>query len=250
MSRGSEELALNRDRVWCDVVAVEDALDAGRPEDALDLYQGDLLQGFHISGAVDFEHWLDLERERIRWRVREATWGLADAAEAAGDVPTAIRWARTAQFLDPEDEGTLRRLIEVLHRTGNDAAAFREFEAFARRLRDLYAIDPSPETCALVESLRTRAHGAETAEYRSGVAGSHHAGAKSGPRGFRRRWGRARTSGPIFRYGGDPDRNPREMDVPLGDRGSGRRGHAGHRAGTIHYISAAVRRIVGLRPAK
>jgi len=72
LSRGSEEIAVDRERVWCDVVAFDDALDAGRPEDALALYRGDLLQGFHMSGAADFEHWLDVERDRLRWRAREA----------------------------------------------------------------------------------------------------------------------------------------------------------------------------------
>lgn len=118
VSRGSEELALNWDRVWCDAVAFEDALDAGRPEDALGLFRGELLQGFHISDAVDFERWVDVERDRIRWRAREAAWTLADAAEATGDIAGATRWGRTAHFLDPEDERTLRRLIDLLHRTG------------------------------------------------------------------------------------------------------------------------------------
>ena len=251
VSRGSEELALNRDRVWCDVVAVEDALDAGRPEDALDLYQGDLLQGFHISGAVDFEHWLDLERERIRWRVREATWGLADAAEAAGNVATAIRWARTAQFVDPEDEGTLRRLIEVLHRTGNDAAAFREFEAFARRLRDLYGIDPSPETCALVESLRARAHGADTAaapESAPPTLNAHARGVVAGASGDD--GGGFAESGQYSDTAVIPIGMQREWTFRSVIEGLADAVTLVDGAGTIHYISAAVERILGLSPAE
>lgn len=231
VSRGSEELGLNWDTVWCDVVAVEDALDAGRPEDALGLYRGELLQGFHISGAVDFERWLDLERDRIRWRVREAAWTLADAAEAAGDIATATRWGRTAQFLDPEDERTLRRLIELLHRTGNDAAALREFETFARRLRGLYEIEPSPETCALIESLRARAHGVEPEE-----SGDDEDELAPAGRSFETGAGPAGVDGE-WTFRSVIDCLADTVAIVDGD-------------GTVHYISAAVERILGFAPAE
>jgi hypothetical protein len=32
------------------------------------LYRGDLLDGFFMSDAPEFEHWLDGERERLRQR--------------------------------------------------------------------------------------------------------------------------------------------------------------------------------------
>jgi len=51
VNRGSEEIDLCRDRVWCDVAAFDDALRANKYRDALDLYRGELLPGFFVSGA-------------------------------------------------------------------------------------------------------------------------------------------------------------------------------------------------------
>jgi len=231
LSRGSEEIAVDRERVWCDVVAFDDALDAGRPEDALALYRGDLLQGFHMSGAADFEHWLDVERDRLRWRAREAAWGLVDEAEAAGDVANAIRWARTAHLFDPDDESSLRRWIELLHRTGNDAAALREFETFARRLRDLYGIDPSPVTYELVASLGSRGHGVESDDSAGGPDG-HTLQAPSSGNGH----------GSVGLEAGWTFRSVIEGMADAVAVVDG--------AGTVHYISEAVRNMLGYAPAE
>ena len=81
VSRGDEELAIARDQVRCDVWEFEGAIDQGRPADALALYRGELLPGFHISNATDFERWLEEERSRLRARAEEAAWALAAQRE-------------------------------------------------------------------------------------------------------------------------------------------------------------------------
>jgi DNA-binding SARP family transcriptional activator len=58
--------------------------------------------------------------------------------------------------LDPFDEAGLHRLIELLDELGDRAGAVSAFEHFACRLADEYAVEPSPETLALVERVRTR----------------------------------------------------------------------------------------------
>src|SRR5688572_4721541 len=59
---GDAEVGVS-ERIWCDVVAMERALEEGRLEEAIALYRGDLLPGFHIDGAPEFAEWLDAERE-------------------------------------------------------------------------------------------------------------------------------------------------------------------------------------------
>ena len=81
VSRGDDSLAVAPDRVRCDAVEFEGAADEGRLEEALALYRGDLLAGFHITGAPDFERWLEEERSRLRHRVEEAGWAVAAARE-------------------------------------------------------------------------------------------------------------------------------------------------------------------------
>ena len=172
MSRGDEELALAPDQVCCDAWAFEAALDEGRPADALALYRGELLAGFHISGAPDFEHWLDQERGRLRQRAGEAGWELASVRERDGDAAGAAESARRAVALSPTDETGLRRLIFLLERLGDRAAAVRAYEAFAWKLEEEYELEPSAETQAVVARIRAEPKESKAAapEYQSVVS--------------------------------------------------------------------------------
>ena len=114
VTRGDDEVGLSRDVVWCDVLAFEAALDAGQPAEALALYRGELLDGFFVSDAPEFERWLERERERLRDRAAEGAWALAEAHAAARDVVQAARWARWAAALAPTDEVAIRRLMKTM----------------------------------------------------------------------------------------------------------------------------------------
>ena len=109
VSRGDDELALAPEQVRCDVAEFERAVTAGRLAEALALYRGDLLPGFHIDDAPAFDMWLEQERLRLRTRAAEAAWALADASERAGDGPGAIAAARTAAVFAPTDEAAICR---------------------------------------------------------------------------------------------------------------------------------------------
>lgn len=154
IARGDDGAGLNADVVWCDVAAFEAALDAGRPADALELYRGDLLDGFHASGAAGFEEWLDRQRARLRRRAADGAWALAEQSAAAQDDVSAGRWARHAAELDPIDEAVVRRLMSFLHRLGDGAGAIQVYESFAQRLAGEYELRPSSETQALAGDIR------------------------------------------------------------------------------------------------
>jgi TolB-like protein/DNA-binding SARP family transcriptional activator/Flp pilus assembly protein TadD len=151
---GDGAVGVNGEAVWCDVVAFETALDAGRPREALALYRGDLLEGFFVAGAPEFEHWLERERNRLRERASEGSWAVAEERAAAGDTLEAERWARRAAALLPADEAVARRLMAFLHRLGDRAAATRAYEEFALRLEREYELEPSAQTQALATAIR------------------------------------------------------------------------------------------------
>lgn len=166
MARGYEEIAV-ADLLWADVVAFESALKSGQAESALELYRGDLLEGLHVQNvAPDFEHWLENERFRLRNKAVRAALALLDREETRGNLSASIHWARTAGRLDPDNEGILGRLIDLLDRAGDRAGAVRAFEAFARRTREEYDLAPSEETKALIEAVKARGEPAETSSTR------------------------------------------------------------------------------------
>ncbi len=169
VTRGDEEVGLDGDLFWSDVAAFEDALERGATEEALDLYRGDLLRGFFVHGAPEFERWLDGRRDELRERARVAAWESAQGAEAEGNAADAARWARQALRLAPLDEELLRQVIELLGRLGDRSGAVREYEAFASRLAEELELEPAAETRALIESVRSR-DDAEPSEIAGGPA--------------------------------------------------------------------------------
>jgi serine/threonine-protein kinase len=154
VSRGDEEVALDGDQVRCDVWEFEAALDQSRVADALALYKGEMLAGFHVSDAPDFERWLDAERARLRGRAEVAAWTLAAARQQEGDAAGAAEAARRAVALAPTDEIALRRLVLLLESVGDRAGAVRAYEAFTRKLREEFDLEPSVETQVLVARMR------------------------------------------------------------------------------------------------
>jgi DNA-binding SARP family transcriptional activator/TolB-like protein/Flp pilus assembly protein TadD len=128
VTRGDDEVGIASDAVRSDVSEFEAALDAGRQQDALQLYRGDLLDGFFVSSAPDFERWLESERARLRQRASEGGWALARSKAKSGDVLAAERHARWA--------------------------AVRAYEDFARKFADEYDLQPSAETQALATKIR------------------------------------------------------------------------------------------------
>ncbi len=153
-ARGNEEVGLSPDAMWCDVIAFEDALDAGRPADALSLYRGDLLDGFHVQDAPEFEPWLERERERLRHRAADGAWAVTEMLASQGNVVEAKHWAMRASDLLPADETVARRLMSFLRDIGDRAAAVRAYETFAAKLDTEFELAPSAETSALANAIR------------------------------------------------------------------------------------------------
>ncbi len=144
-TRGND-VWLDPDITWIDVVAFDAAIDAGDPRRATRLYRGEFLQGFYLSGARNFERWLDGERALYLRLVIEATEALVTAEEAAGNRTEAIRWLRQAIEMGPYEERLLRRLLRLLVEQGDHASAVYELDRFSSRLRDELGADVSPET--------------------------------------------------------------------------------------------------------
>lgn len=154
-SRGDEDLGLNEKAISSDVQGFRQLLQIGAIGEALDLYKGDLLPGFYLRGAPEYERWLDSERSRLRATASSAACRLAEQLMESGDREEAARRARQALRIAPDEEGVLRRTISILAAGGDLPGALREYDAFAKRLKEDYGGEPAPETTALLEKMRT-----------------------------------------------------------------------------------------------
>ena len=157
INRGEEEVSVNREVVGCDTWDFDGACESRSWGEALALYRGDLLAGVYIAEiSAEFEHWLEQERDRLRRRAASAAWSAVEQAERAGDLVAAAPLARRGVELAPDDEPSVRRLMRILDRKGDRAGALSAYEMFRLRLAADYHVDPSPETEALLASIRTR----------------------------------------------------------------------------------------------
>ena len=154
VGRGGDDVGTDADQLWCDAVAFEGAHAAGEYEQALELYRGDLLAGFYIDDAPDFERWLEEERIRVREKASAAARALAERDEQAGNRVAAAEWARRAAAISPDDEGTVRRLIALLDRSGDRDGARRAYRSFVDRLQAEYELEPSGEMQTVGDALR------------------------------------------------------------------------------------------------
>ena len=154
VSRGDEDVGINPGVISCDAASFEELLDNGRIREALDLYKGDLLPGFFLRGAPEYERWLDSERTRIRGRAAKSALKLSETLARDGKTDDAVHRARQSLVIAPDDEQLLRKALGILASVGDTASALHEFDAFAKRLKEDYAASPSPETKALAARLR------------------------------------------------------------------------------------------------
>jgi predicted ATPase/DNA-binding SARP family transcriptional activator len=154
--RGSEEVGVDPERLWCDASACQAALAGGRPAEALELYRDDLLKGFFLDGAPEFERWLDGARARLRASAAEAAWQMARREEESGNGAGVAFWGRRAMTYAPDDEARFLELLQALARSGQPGLACREYDAFAARLRDEFDLEPEPSTQAVAAELRRK----------------------------------------------------------------------------------------------
>ncbi|MEJ2186109.1 MAG: BTAD domain-containing putative transcriptional regulator [Gemmatimonadota bacterium] len=176
-----ELLTVNRSVVSCDAVEFLDAVDAGRWRQAADLYAGDLLPGFFESSeTVEFEHWLDNERRRLRQGASQCAWNLAVQAADAGETADAIVWARRTCEWSPNDEAEVRRLMAFMDRLGDRTGVIDAYERLKNALRSLDA-EPSPETQDLVRTLRTAWAEDTVGTQQNATAGENVPAEQSGP---------------------------------------------------------------------
>ena len=122
VGRGDREVGVDTALVRCDAAEFDEAIEAGRPEDALALYRGDFLPGLFVQDAPGVERWLDDERGRRRREAIAAAWRLAEGSERAADAAAAERWARMAVALDPDDDTAELRLATLVDRMRGRAA--------------------------------------------------------------------------------------------------------------------------------
>lgn len=122
---------------------------------AIELYRGDLMEGFSVRGAAVFDEWLTVERERLRLQALQGIYMLAAHHTARGEYTAAIQYTTRLLEMEPWHEEAHRQLMLLLTLNGQRSAALMQYETCRRILASELGVEPVEETTSLYQRIRS-----------------------------------------------------------------------------------------------
>jgi DNA-binding SARP family transcriptional activator len=117
-------------------------------EQALEQYQGDLLEGCH-------HEWCLIERERLQNICLALLDRLMEHAETQLRYDDGIRFGRRILSFDRARERTHRAMMRCQYLSGDRTAALRQYERCANSLKEELGVKPGRNTRELLELIQT-----------------------------------------------------------------------------------------------
>jgi predicted ATPase/DNA-binding SARP family transcriptional activator len=149
-----ELVSLSPGAVWLDTAELERRLDERQPAAALELFQGEFLEGFYLDGSRTFEDWQAEARERLRCDVLSALQELILQATGAGQTQAAIEYSERLLGLEPLHEPALCQLMRLLAQNGQRTAALAQYARFRMKIVEELGIEPEKSTLELAEQIK------------------------------------------------------------------------------------------------
>jgi adenylate cyclase len=154
VNHNGSELSLAPGSFSCDAIAFEEAIAGGRTSEALELYRGDLLEGFHVGNAPEFERWLDAERSRLADMYVRAAQATAEKRELAGDNEAALALWRRLTARDPYSPNLAIRYMRALAASGDRVGALQHARVHETLLREELNAEPDGGVTRLARQLQ------------------------------------------------------------------------------------------------
>ncbi len=124
-----------------------------RLERAVELYQGEFLEGFSVSEAAPFDDWRRLKQQQLQRCYLEVLHRLAAELEAASEYERALGYAYQLVDVEPMDESAQRQLMRLLAFNGRGGEALVQYETCRDVLQSELGASPSAETTRLYEQI-------------------------------------------------------------------------------------------------
>ena len=140
--------------VSSDIRSFHEALAAGDLETATALYTGPFLEGFYLTGAPEFERWMEEERDRLHHQALRALERLAARSDESRQLPRAVRsWHRLTE-LDPFSALYAMGYMRALAAAGDRPRALAHANLYRETVRRELDTEPDPAVRQLEVALR------------------------------------------------------------------------------------------------
>ena len=146
--------------LWVDVITLSrvlgDAKSAALEDlrEAIGLYHGEFLEGFHLLNANPFDEWARQKREEYHTLILNGLHILADRYLAAGEYDAGLTATRRLLLLDSWNEEAHRKQMILLAFSGQRGLALAQYQSCLQLLAAELRVEPMPETTALYRHIR------------------------------------------------------------------------------------------------
>jgi DNA-binding SARP family transcriptional activator len=117
---------------------------------ALELYGGELLQGFQPHDLSEFDNWLSLERQTLHTSWRKASLNFANELATTERYALAVEVLSPLHQADPLDEEVIRVYLENLYQDNQKTEALEIFATFKNTLHHELGSEPEANTLELI----------------------------------------------------------------------------------------------------
>ena len=126
-------------------------------QEAIELYQGDFLDGFYVRTAPEFETWVLTQQTHLKELALQALHTLAGHFTAQGGTgrTVAINYITRLLEIDSWREEAHRQMMRLLATTGQRGTALAQYEKCRQILAEEVGVAPEAETTQLYEQIRS-----------------------------------------------------------------------------------------------
>ena len=145
-------------RAKTDLSEFEDLFENKKYKQAIEIYDGDFLEGLEIKDANEFNTWLELNRIRIKELYHLALTNYLAELEKNKEYQKALDLAQKIVAADPLNETIYRSIMILENKLGNTEKALEAFEKLRQNLHSEMALEPSEETLDLLKEIEQGAN--------------------------------------------------------------------------------------------
>lgn len=151
---GRESISLiESEGVYLDRADLLNSIANHQIEQALELYQGEFLAGFHVRGSSAFDSWVQWEQDFLQKLISDAIHTAIDVAFETENYSRGLVLARRLLEMDPLDELGCQKVMLLLVLDGQRSAALGQYDKWCTLLWEELEALPAAETQALYEKI-------------------------------------------------------------------------------------------------